>query len=333
MSWIIKFTINAMVTILSIVFAIAIVELLLIYDDYYLTPERYSVEIEENEYLFIDKNVVPFFSQQMSESSDIFVVGDSLTEGVHCVRNEFDFPARLQVYLDGQFKVHNLGIRDKNPADYVDIVAKLKLDKADTVIIVLYDNDIHVNSKNCKQIQRQAQSSDLYIPNFCNANNEMDLNKKNLGIIQQINNQLAYIKPLRTVRLIKESFVNIPFFSKYFYRSELLARWTNYDAEETKWIISSLVLLDKIVKEKGADIKFTYYPNTNAISDFDPRHSIWLEFILEVNKRTGINIDDPYPFFIRNAISDSMVWSLTDKHPSCEAHDFMAKHISKLIVN
>ena len=329
MSWISKFLLTVIIPILSALFALAMFEFFLIYDNHYIIPERNYVEIEKINYGFIDKSGLSFFSESDSETSDLFVVGDSFAEGVHCASKKLDFPARLQAHLDGKFKVHNLGVVGKNLADYVDIVSNLKLDQSDTVLIVLYDNDIHISNKNCEQIRRQTQFSDLYVPNFCNSPIEKDIDKTNFGFLQQMNNQ---IKHLKTVQLIKETVVNFPLFSKYFYRSEYQARWNKFDSEEAKWIISSIVLLDRIVKTSGADIKFTYYPNTNAINNLDPRHLIWTEFISEVSKKTGINIDDPYPYFITNASSDSMVWSLTDKHPSCEAHDIMARHISNSVI-
>ncbi len=313
----------------SVFFTIVIFEIFLIYEDKFTDPPRYHVEIEGHNYGFIDKNSATYFSSNSTQRSKIFVVGDSLTEGVQCASEQLDFPTRLQGYLGNKFIVSNLGIKDKNPADYVDIISNLNIKKDDTVIIVLYDNDIHVSTKNCRQILRQSKSEDLYTPKFCSSINEIDIDKSTSGILRQINNKL---KTYKTIQLIKESLVNIPFFSEYFYRSELQARWNSYDAEETKWLISSLVLLNRIVQERGASMKFTYYPNTNAISIKDSRHLIWSQFIVEVYNRVGINIDDPYPYFIEEASSQSMVWSLTDKHPSCEAHDIMARYIAKLLI-
>jgi len=78
---------------------------------------------------------------------------------------------------------------------------------------------------------------------------------------------------------------------------------------------------------RGGSVLFTYYPNTNAISDKDERHAIWKRFIKFLEKNDGIKISDPYPYFIKNAPEKSMVWSLTDKHPNCEAHSLMAEYI------
>ena len=312
----------------SVFFVIALFEMFLSYDNYYPQPKRNVIEIEDNKYGFINESNLSFFSEPTPETSDIFVLGDSFAEGVHCAKNKSDFSSRLQTHLGDKFRTHNLAVSGKNTADYMDIVSSLKLDKSDTVLIVLYDNDIHINNQNCVQIQRQALASNSYVPNFCAQDIATTADKSEKTLLQWINNQ---VKGLKTVQLIKETIVNVPFFSKYFYRTEYIARWNKFDDEETKWMISSIRSIYNIAKSMGADIKFTYYPNTNAINSTDPRHSVWKEFILEVSSQIEVEIDDPYPYFIKNAPQTSMVWSLTDKHPSCEAHDIIGMHISDLI--
>ncbi|MDA9995274.1 SGNH/GDSL hydrolase family protein [Planktomarina temperata] len=329
MNWIKRLLIATVLPLISVIFAVGAFEIFLTYDNYYPMPKRNQVEIEGLVYGFITENNSSFFSEPDPETKDIFLVGDSFTEGVHCSTKKSDFPSLMQTKLDGQFKIHNLGVGGKNTADYVDIISHLKLDKSDTVVVVLYDNDIHLSPQNCDQIQRQSKSSGLYIPNMCIGTNEQRVDKSNATFLQWVNNK---VKKFKTIQLIKESAVNIPSLTKYFYRNEYIARWNDFNAEETKWVVSSLNLIKEIVKESGAEIKFTYYPNTNAINSSDPRHSVWKIFIAEVFKQNAITIDDPYPYFIENATSESMVWSLTDKHPSCAAHNIMSDHISKFLI-
>jgi hypothetical protein len=92
-------------------------------------------------------------------------------------------------------------------------------------------------------------------------------------------------------------------------------------------------VINDLVIAKGATLNLTYYPNTNRIDINDPRYSQWLDFIEYVDDKLGLRIDDPYPYIINNASSSSMVWSLTDKHPSCEAHELMANHIKDVFFN
>ena len=228
--------------------------------------------------------------------------------------------------LQEKNRVLNLGIGWKNPAHYIDFVDDLKISVGDVAIIILYDNDIRLSSGNCEQTRRQAKDFGNFLPQMCKQQNETFIDKSNQSFAQKINNS---IKQFKSVELFKETIVQIPMFSEKFYRSEYRNRWIDFEAEENKWIISSLKTMEKIVKKKDGDIYFLYYPNTDNISKNDERHFQWLKFIQYAKEEHNIVILDPYPYIISKAKSSSMVWSLTDKHPNCEAHKLMAKFIKK----
>jgi hypothetical protein len=109
--------------------------------------------------------------------------------------------------------------------------------------------------------------------------------------------------------------------------------WNSYEAEENKWVISSIVAMEEHIRGKAGNAYFTYYPNTNMISFNDPRHRIWKGFNSKIRDSYDINIYDPYPYFIENASSKSMTWSLTDKHPNCEANAIMADFQASKVLN
>ena len=123
--------------------------------------------------------------------------------------------------------------------------------------------------------------------------------------------------------------MNVPFISDIFYRTEYQAKWADFGAEETIWLIKSLQEIEKVVRNRNAKLLLAYYPNTNAIVKDDLRHVTWLKFIQYFEQKTNLEILDPYPFFIKNAPDRSMVWSLTDKHPNCAAHGLMAKFLAQ----
>lgn len=321
-----KVILISLLPIISIFLSVFIFEIFLFYNNYYEAPKYVYTKIHSTNYGFIDKTIAPYFSKADPDTRDIFIIGDSFTQGAQCVLVKKDFPAQLQTRIGERFKVHNLGLAGKNTADYVDIASELKLDSTDTVIIVLYDNDIHVSKQNCEQIQRQKQISNIYEPKFCRGDIKSFSDQAQNGFLRRINNNA---KNFRTFQLLKESAVNISFLRKYFYRTEYQSRWTEFEAEETKWIISSLSALSDIITSKGADIRFTYYPNTNSIELSDPRHSNWKDFNSKVFDELGITIDDPYPYFTKHAGNKSMVWSLIDKHPSCDAHQIMARYVER----
>ena len=50
---------------------------------------------------------------------------------------------------------------------------------------------------------------------------------------------------------------------------------------------------------------------------------MWLNFIDYMELNYSIKIFDPLPFLKENSKDEKMTWSLTDKHPSCFAHNII----------
>lgn len=312
---------SAAIIIASTLIAVGLVEGFLTYENYYPTVEKILIEIRGEKYPFLKPNP---FNQIDNSKRNVIIIGDSFVEGVHCAAKSENLPSFLQKELGGDFAVINMGVGGKNPVDYIDWISEIPIKHDDIIIVVLYDNDVHLTELNCSKIKRQSTEMNLYVPTFCEDSAASFISKDRSSLVRKINYE---IKSLKVVQLLKESIVNIPLFSGFFYRSDFQTRWNKFEAEETKWIISSIVAMKEQVESKGGTIHFSYYPNTNAISQHDPRHKIWKSFISQVSESVGIVIDDPYPYLIDQASDRSMVWSLTDKHPSCDAHLIVAKHM------
>ena len=324
MSWIKNKISEIFIISVSILISLIIFEFFLILENKSKPVVRTSVQINGYEYQFIKDEKIPNVFKKINNENEIFVIGDSFVEGIVCAADKKNFPCHLEKKTQKLNDVLNLGIGGKNPVDYVDFVDNLKMSSKDKVILVLYDNDIHLTKRNCDQIKSQLKNFNIFLPDFCKNKKLNKIDKSNRSIIQKINNK---IKNYKTFQIIKETVFQIPFLQSKFYRTEYRNRWTDFNSDENKWMISSLKIIKQIVESKGASIIFTYYPNTNNISDDDNRHLQWLNFINYANIKHNLKILDPYPYFIENSINKSMVWSLTDKHPNCDAHKLMAEFI------
>ena len=235
-------------------------------------------------------------------------------------------PGQLEEIQLDYDKVHNIGVGGANPADYLELLENIKFSEEDTIIVVLYDNDLHLTARNCKQIQTHVERYNIKAPRQCEVSDAQFVDTSRKGFLRQVN---WHLKNFKTVELVKESLVNVPFISDIFYRTEYQAKWADFGAEETIWLIKSLQEIEKVVRNRNAKLLLAYYPNTNAIVKDDLRHVTWLKFIQYFEQKTNLEILDPYPFFIKNAPDRSMVWSLTDKHPNCAAHGLMAKFLAQ----
>ena len=324
MSWIKQIFLNSILILGSCIIGLVLFEFFLLQENKSKPVERIHIDIHGTSYAFLKTETTASPVQISPNSRDLLILGDSFTEGVVCAKDNANFPSHLSKMMSSDIKIINLGVGGKNNADYVDFLDYFDTSNDDIALITLYDNDIHLSPKNCDQIKRQAEKYDVYVPNFCSANAEV-LDKSNLSFLQKINNG---INGLKTVQIVKESAFQIPSLKKYFYRTEYRNVWNDFDSEENKWLRSTLHVMKRQMARSGGSIVFTYYPNTNQISDTDMRHRIWVRFIEYVKQNDGIEILDPYPYFIKNAPQKSMVWSLTDKHPNCAAHEIMANFLS-----
>jgi len=328
MNWIKKKFIDVSIIFISIFIALAVFEFFLIFDNKSKPVQRTLVNINDNDYNFIKDSSIPNVFIKKNKKKKIFIIGDSFVEGIVCAADKENFPCHLDRMLSQNNNVLNLGVGGANPVNYIDFLENLKISNEDDVLIVLHDNDIHLSPGNCKHINRQSKDFGSFLPKMCENPDGNIIDKSKQSVIKKINHS---IRRFKIVKLLKETAFQIPMFSNKFYRSEFRNRWNDFEAEENKWILSSLKLMKKIVEEKGGNIYFIYYPNTNKISKDDERHIKWLKFIEYTNKNHNISILDPYPYFILNAKNQSMVWSLTDKHPNCEAHKLMAEFINQEI--
>ncbi|MDA9665098.1 hypothetical protein N9T92_02745, partial [Candidatus Pelagibacter sp.] len=324
MNWIKNRVIEISIIFISILITLFVFEWFLIFENKSKPVERTFLEIKGTNYYFVKDPRLPSAFKKINNKNEIFIIGDSFAEGIVCAADKKNIPCYLDNMLPKKSRVLNLGIGGKNPAHYIDFLDDLKISTGDIAIIILYDNDIHLSTGNCEQIRRHSKEFDTFLPQSCREQDKSFIDKSNQSLAQKTNN---IFKQYKIVELFKEIVFQIPMFSEKFYRSEYRNRWIDFEADENKWIISSLKTMEKIVKKKDGDIYFLYYPNTNNISKNDERHFQWLKFIQYANKEHNIVISDPYPYIISKAKSSSMVWSLTDKHPNCEAHKLMAEFI------
>ena len=321
---------NVLLGLASCLAVLVAFEYLLVLENRFEPYPATSLTIEAKEYLFhypVQKLIDP--SPSTSKEARIFLLGDSFVAGMACVNKQQDLSAHLQQLVGHDVTVVNLGVPGKDPSNYIDLLGFLPLRRGDRVVVILYDNDIHMSRETCELAIRQKHHFAVHVPKFCAAlTDDTAAPKDEEGALRRMN---QILKRYKIFELIKESTYNLPYASDLFYRTEYANRWVEFDSEENRWIRSTIPIMKNISETKGANFSLLYYPNTNAISRDDPRHTVWLKFIEHARRTMQVEIGDPYPFFIRKAPRKSMVWSLTDKHPSCDAHGIMAQYVYDFI--
>mgnify|MGYP001170647302 FL=1 len=315
---------NLFTILFSISFTIILCELFLRYDDSYIFPAQYSYELSDRVYSFTNK--IDF--NNFSDKNRLLIMGDSFTAGFKNASNKKDFPAQLiELIPNYEGSVINMGIGGKSIIHYIDWSNHLKLSSSDTIIIVLYENDIMLDKENCNLIKEYEIITNIDVPSICHEiiSGKIEPTHKKTNL-KKINN---YINDYYIIKLVKNVLYQFEYFQNKYTRSEVQNLWSDFNSEENIFVRESLYYLKEYVKSHNSNIIFTYFPNTHQIKKNKKRNrKTWSEFI-KYMKKNDVVILDPYEFFFNNSINDRMVFSLSDSHPNSEANFLMAKFLSK----
>ena len=310
-----------LIIIISTSFSLILVEILLVLDNSFAPYENPNeLVINNKRYSFLHKE-----SDLKTSEPRLFVIGDSFVAGVHCAEENKNLTGHIQEYINKrklEYKVINLGFPGGSPPYYIDFIKEIELKPQDIALVILYDNDIILDNEVCMISSEQERNYGYSMPKLCHKILTGEVQEpNNNSFIKRVNNKL---KKYKIYQIIKEGLVQLPFLRKYFYRTEFQNLWIKFDSEENQYMQSKIEEIANFIKSKKAKFILSYYPNTNNIVAEDIRHGYWKKFLAHLNKRSSISSIDPFPYLLENTKRKSMVASLTDKHPSCEAHRIMA---------
>lgn len=317
---------------ISVAIPLALIEAFLIWDHSFERVGSHIREINGIGYDFVEPT--DRLATPDPETRRVMLVGDSFTAGRNCAANGENVIGHLERLVgDRDLDLVNLGVDGRDGAHLVEIVEDLRsgVGPGDDMIVILYDNDIHLTEESCRLIDRQSAEHGITMPGLCTdilAGAARPLDQDTM--LKRLNQRLDEV---RTFNLVKEAAYNIPFLRGLYTRGTHVSKWEDLDSDEYRWMVDSITLMHDLVEEQGADFTLAYYPNINAITATDPRHAIWRTFIEALEDETGITTLDPFPFFIENTPSTSLVWSLTDKHPNCTAHGLMARYLLETVID
>ena len=337
---------NIIIILFSVAFAIIVCELYLRYDDSYVFPEQYSYDLSDtssesilipengfstkyvnpSQYKFTDK--IDFTNY--SSKKRLLILGDSFVGGFKYVSEKKDFPEQLKSLLPYyKNNIFNMGIGGKSLPHYIDWVRNLKLNENDTIIIVLYENDILLDTENCSLINKYQYITKIRSPLSCEliaAGTRESIENNNF--LKKLNNS---IRKYKTIKLIKNTLYQYKIFQKIYTREIGQNLWSNFESEENIYVRESLIFLKNYILSKNSNVLFTYFPNTHEIKRGKEKNKrIWNKFISNMSTN-GVEILDPYEFFYINASEEKMIYSFTDYHPNEEANYLMAQYLSKFV--
>lgn len=315
---------NFLTLFFSLLVALFLIELFLIFDDYYKKFKNpYITKINDVRYK------INFEKKKLNSKKKIFVVGDSFIQGDFCAFDKKTLPDEIQK-INNNYSVINVGLGGKSIPNYIDLLTtELIPQKKDKVILFLYDNDIFISKEMCRLSIIHNRKFGIYEPKMCKdiINNKIKEKSKN-NLLKYINSK---IRTLKIVSVTKDALINIPYFQKFFFRTEYIKLWNNYESEENKYITDSIIYLKNFVESNEAEFYLSYFPNTTFISKENPEAKIWLKYFKFLETQYGIKSLNSYDYLVKNSPKKSMTRSLSDDHPNCEVYKILAPYYNKAI--
>ena len=311
---------NFFLTVFSILFVFIIIELFLYIEDYHPEYKRYNFII--NDTLNIVNDDPNDFFKDTKENKTVFL-GDSFTVNEVCAHNKTDFVNIIKSkYTNNNNSYYNFGSLADSPPEYINIADHIS-NSVQNIIVVLYYNDIFLGKKSCKSILNNKK---INIKSFktCKIILDENVDKSEDTIPKKIDNFLE--NKIKTWRLLKTASINIPQLSKLYNRTSWRNLYRDVKSDENIIFISLLKQLKEIAKENNINLKITYFPDVNYITDENEYAKDWRIFI-ENAKENNIKIYDPWNYFLKNSNKKNMVWSLSDDHPNCQANEMMANYL------
>ena len=289
-------------------------------------PEQYSYDLSGVNYKFTS----PINFYEKVNDKRLFLIGDSFTAGFKYVSEKKDFPEQLKNLLpDFHGNIFNMGIGGKSLPNYIEWVSHLNLGNKDTIVIVLYENDILLDKENCNLINKYENFTKIKTPTICKKIKQDLVSPKNDDtILKKINNK---IRQFYIIKLIKNTLYQFNFAKDIYTRSIAQNLWSKFETDENIYIRESIIFLKKYIESNNSKVIFTYFPNTHQIKKGKALNKkTWSDFI---NYMVNLNIIilDPYNYFYNNASKEKLIYSLTDFHPDEEANLLMAKYLSRFI--
>jgi hypothetical protein len=314
----------------SIVVAILVMEVFLWLNDY--APER----VDDNH--IYDWNghkhrVVANPDNVKDPRPAILIVGDSFVVGSKC-GYEHNLTGQMQRAIERlgvSYKVLNFGSDGSSVFTYLSHVEDFIQEhpRPAAIVVVLYSNDIEIFTDRALCRYSETIASSGRFPNVklereiatCTTGQtkERDL----FGLRGGIDRTLYRLS--HTYRLLRELIARVAFAFSDVGRRRYLEPWTDPNSAEFQGLLIALSETKRLAQIHRIPFVIAFYPNVENLSGQGEIYEAVGQAVPHLRERLGLQVYNGYEAFLGNPKADDrMVWSLTDLHPSCDAHEIMA---------
>jgi hypothetical protein len=276
----------------------------------------------------------------------ILVVGDSFVAGRKC-GYESNLTGHMQNAIERlslPYKVLNLGFPVTSVFTYLSHVEDFtqEYEPPAAVVVVLYSNDIEISDDQalCRYSETIASLGRLHNAGLqrmidrCSsrpAEHRQRARKEPFlsGGIDRTLYQLSY-----TYRLLRELIAQVVFKFADVGRMRFLDPWIDPDSAEFQGVLIGLSEIKRLTQVHRVALVIAFYPNVEDLSGQGEMYEAVQQAVHNLSEQLGWEVYNGYEAFRGNPKASSrMVWSLTDVHPSCDAHAIMADWLVQKVLD
>jgi hypothetical protein len=315
----------------SIFFTVFFIEIFLVIND------RSKASIRDS-HITLNKNPYHFLEEEeafLKIKNSIAFIGDSFTLGEKC-GNDHNYPGEFKRILkknNSELSTLNLGIRGTGTFSYLNRTQDLltSLGSPAAIIFTMFMNDIELEPSLCQYIDLLAKDG-----LFNNAEHALILDY--CEQVEKVQRRAGYPKirvihrwfalHFHSYRLVQEGLLKLLIAADYdigWGRMNYPEKWDEQAGLNFKLIEFSLKEIKKITEKYGIPIIIVFYPDISYLSPESPLVAIYQAAAEKLTAELSVPVYSGYEAFLsRNDLQESMIWSITDRHPNCEAHKTFA---------
>jgi len=335
---------NMLLVMISVFFSLFCLEA------YLVLASRSNVDLKEV-YMVLNGNRYHFIEDKeafQNIKKAIVFIGDSFTVGLKC-GNKNNFPGQFRKLLNDNsidLSTINLGVGDTGIFSYLERVNDFisTFESPAAIIVTLYMNDIKFDPISCKYIDLMVKDSLLNdkdyvkLSSYCKQEEEIRYNSGN----QRIRIFHRWItKNFHSYRFLRDEMLKMLIALGYdikWGRRNYAQKWEQHNGLNFKLIMFAIKKMKQISDNYKVPLIIVIYPDVGFISNENPFVGIYKSVSEKLATELFVPVYSGYEAFLsqhdQRDIPSSMIWSVTDHHPNCEAHHVFASWIfNKLISN
>jgi lysophospholipase L1-like esterase len=330
---------NALLLIVSVGVGLVAFEFFLAFDDRHPPSADYMSDVTLNgtAYRFIeDRRAID------QPDSAVLIAGDSFTAGSSCADRRNYPSAFTKAASEAGAGIHavNLGVQGSGPIGYAARVHDYLEEKgtAAGVIMTLYANDVEIDCDACRYLERWSHLGGLTdadraeLTRRCSSCLRDDTQRLSgeTDPFRQINWWLA--DHSKTYLLLREVGAQIAagvgLIDVTWGRGAFPERWKDASGLYFKHVAAAIQLAREDAAARSIPLMVVIYPDPVAITEANEYVPIYRQVQSVLSAQTNVPVYSGYEAFLGNARTrENMPFSLTDAHPSCEAHDMFGKWV------